>query len=170
MRKSLNCLSIYQSIPGWYCDTCSLNFSKLYKCKKWSITLDHWNMPIICCDGPWAHYAHLAVLNNVVLEMRHWANNKFQLLDCTQIHSNLYNDVTMSAITSQITNLMIAYSTVYSGADQWQHQSSASLDFLWGIHQWLVNFSHKGPLIRKTFPFDDVIMFRANMHICTTAV
>ena len=27
-----------------------------------------------------------------------------------------------------------------------------------GIHRWLVNFPHKGPVTRKMFPFDDVIM------------
>ena len=35
---------------------------------------------------------------------------------------------------SQITNLTIVFSTVYSGADQRKHQSSASLDFVRGIH------------------------------------
>ena len=35
----------------------------------------------------------------------------------------------MGAMASQITSLTIVYSTVYSGADQWKHQSSASLAF-----------------------------------------
>ena len=38
-----------------------------------------------------------------------------------------YNDVIMSAVAFQITSLTIIYSTVYSGADQRKHQSSASL-------------------------------------------
>ena len=37
-----------------------------------------------------------------------------------------YNDLIMGAMTSQITSLTIVYSTVYSGADQRKHQSSAS--------------------------------------------
>ena len=41
-----------------------------------------------------------------------------------------YSDVIMGAIASQITSLTIVYSTVYSGADQRKHQSSASLAFL----------------------------------------
>ena len=41
----------------------------------------------------------------------------------------------MSAIASQITSLTIVYSNVYSGADQSEHQSSASLAFVWGIHR-----------------------------------
>ena len=68
------------------------------------------------------------------------------------------NDVTMDAMASQITNLTIVYSTVYSGADQRKHQSSASLAFLWGIHRWPVNCPHKWPVTRKIFPFHDVIM------------
>ena len=59
----------------------------------------------------------------------------------------------MRPMASQITSLTIVYSTVYSDADQRKHQSSASLAFVWGIHP------HKGPVTRKMFPFDDVIMF-----------
>ena len=41
----------------------------------------------------------------------------------------------MGTMSSQITSLTIVYSTVYSGADQRKHQSSASLAFVWGIHR-----------------------------------
>ena len=67
-------------------------------------------------------------------------------------------DVIMGGITSQITSLVIVYSTIYSDADQSKHQSSASLAFVWGIHRWAVNSPHKWPLTRKMSPFDDVIM------------
>ena len=69
-----------------------------------------------------------------------------------------YNDVLMSAMASQITSLTIFYSAVYSGADQRKHQSPASLAFVRGIHRWPVNSPHKGPVTRKMFPFDDVII------------
>ena len=69
-----------------------------------------------------------------------------------------YDDAIMGAIGSQITSLTIVYSTVYSGADQSKHQSSASLAFVWGIHRGPVNSPHKWPVTRKMFPFDDVIM------------
>ena len=39
-----------------------------------------------------------------------------------------------------------------------KEQSSASLTFVWGIHQGPVNSPHKWPVTRKMFPFDDVIM------------
>ena len=69
-----------------------------------------------------------------------------------------YNDVTMSHIATQITSLTIVYSTVYSVADQRRNQSSAPLAFVRGIHRGPVNSPHKGPVTRKMFPFDDVIM------------
>ena len=53
----------------------------------------------------------------------------------------------------------IVYSSVYSGADQRKHQSSASLTFVLGIHRGPVNSPHKWPVTRKMFPFDDVIMY-----------
>ena len=64
----------------------------------------------------------------------------------------------MGSIASQITSLTSAYSSVYSGADQRQHQSSASLTFVRAIHRRPVNSPHKWPVTRKMFPFDDVIM------------
>ena len=65
----------------------------------------------------------------------------------------------MSARASQITSLTIVYeSTVYSGADQRKHKSSELLAFVQGIHRWPVNSPHKGPVTRKMFPIDDVIM------------
>ena len=45
-----------------------------------------------------------------------------------------------------------------SGGDQRKHQSSASLAFVSVIHRWPANSPHKGPVTRKIFPFDDVIM------------
>ena len=70
-----------------------------------------------------------------------------------------YSGFIMSAMASQITSLTIVYSTVCSGADHKKHQSSASLASVRGIHRWPVNSPHKGPVTRKMFPFDDVIMF-----------
>ena len=67
---------------------------------------------------------------------------------CFHMH---YNDVITSALASQITSLTIVYSSVYSGADQRKHQSSASLAFVRGIHRRPVNYLHKGTVTRKCF-------------------
>ena len=69
----------------------------------------------------------------------------------------------MAAMASQITSLTSVYSTIYSGADQRKHQSSASLAFVWGIHRGPVNSPHKWPVTRQMFPFDDVIMFELHL-------
>ena len=74
-----------------------------------------------------------------------------------------YNDVIMSTMMSQITSLTIVYSTVYSGANQRKHQSSAPLAFVKGIHRRPVNSPHKWPITRKVFPFDDVIMVKSKL-------
>ena len=71
---------------------------------------------------------------------------------------NHYNDVIMATMASQITSLMIVYSTVYTGVDQRKHQSSASLAFVRRIHRGQVNSPHKEPVTPKMFPFYDVIM------------
>ena len=57
----------------------------------------------------------------------------------------------MGKIASQITSLMIVYSTVYSDADQRKHQISTSLAFERGIHRSPVNSPHKGQWRRKRF-------------------
>ena len=71
----------------------------------------------------------------------------------------------MSPIAYQITSLTIVYSTVYSDTYQRKHKSSASLAFVRGIHRWPVNSPHKGPVTRKIFPFDDVIMKSIKHHV-----
>ena len=71
---------------------------------------------------------------------------------------SITGDVIMDTMASQITSRTIVYPTVYSGADQRKHQSSALLAFVWGIPRWPVNSPHKRPVTRKVFPFDDVIM------------
>ena len=61
----------------------------------------------------------------------------------------------MSTRVSQITGVSIVCLAVCSLADQRKHQNSASLAFVRGIQ---VDSPLKGPVTRKMFPFDDVIM------------
>ena len=97
--------------------------------------------------NPWFHVVCFVVVRLVFLPHSHDALSPFH-----------YNDVIMSVMVSQITSLTIVYSTVYSGADQRKHQSSAPLAFVRIIYRWPVNSPHKWPVTRKMFPFDDVIM------------
>ena len=59
-------------------------------------------------------------------------------LEPLESNSSHYNDVIMGAIASQITSLTIGYSTIYSGADQRKHESSASLAWCL-IFAWTAN-------------------------------
>ena len=70
-----------------------------------------------------------------------------------------YSGGIVSTMASQINSITIVYSTVCSGADQIKHQSSASLAFVRWIRRLPANSPHKGPVTRKMFPFDAVIMF-----------
>ena len=63
----------------------------------------------------------------------------------------------MGVMASQITSPSIVCSAVCSGADQRQHQSSATLAFVKRIHRWPVNSPHKGPVTPKMFSFNDVV-------------
>ena len=70
------------------------------------------------------------------------------------IYVNDYNDIRMSAMASQITDISILCLALCSGADQSIHQSSASL----ALVRVTGEFPHKEPVTQKMFPFDDVIM------------
>ena len=100
----------------------------------------------------------------IVYGMHHMHTHSVYIITDRKTH---YRDVIMSTISSQITSLTIVYSLVYSGADQRKHQSSASLAFVRGIHRWPVNSPHKGPVTRKMFPFDDVIMCQTIFSVVT---
>ena len=67
-----------------------------------------------------------------------------------------YDDVIMDVMASQITSLTIVNLTLYSGAGQRKHQSSASLAFVRGMHRGPVNSPHKWLVTREMFPFDDI--------------
>ena len=69
-------------------------------------------------------------------------------------------DVTAGGILRTGVLICLVWSAFYSDADQRKHQSSALLAFMKGIHRWLVmvNSPHKGLVMQKIVPFDDIIM------------
>ena len=79
-----------------------------------------------------------------VLQLAHLRNKIFR-----------YSDVIMDEIAYQVTSFTIVYSTVYSGAYQRKHQSSASLALVRGIHRWPVKSPHKWSVTRQMFDNDD---------------
>ena len=103
----------------------------------------------------WRHHGRSHIPSPAII---YW----FAIDTALSICWNHYSDVTMGAMASQITSLEIVYSTVCSCADQRKHQSSVSLAFVRWIHRWPVNSPQKGPVARKMFPFDDIIMWKSS--------
>ena len=94
-------------------------------------------------------------MGSVLLPM----NDLLALIEIAPSLTGHYSNVIMTAIASQITGVSIVWSIVCSGVGQRKHESSVSLTFVKGIHRWPVGSSHKGPVTRKMFSFDDVIMY-----------
>ena len=118
-------------------------------------------MNISLTDAYMRHSASMSWLLPMKWTCNVCACSWFSFLVFSDINNNSHPAVTLQwrhngAMVSQITSLTIVYSTVYSGADQRKHQSSASLAFVWVIHRSPVNSPHKWPVTRKMFPFDDV--------------
>ena len=76
-----------------------------------------------------------------------------------------YNDVPMSVTASRITSLTIDYSSVYSKRRSKLTPKLSVTGFVRGIHLWPVNSPHKGPVTRKMFSFDGVIMIRCAIKV-----
>ena len=72
-----------------------------------------------------------------------------------------YNDVIMSSMASQITSLTIVYPMVYSGVDQRNIKAPRH----WPLCGEFTGDPQKGPVTRKMFPFDDVIMYWINTNM-----
>ena len=72
-------------------------------------------------------YQMMIIISIITIIKLSNCRNSFAIVSCTH-----YGDVIMGTMASQITSLTIVYSTVYSGADQRKHQSSASLAFVTG--------------------------------------
>ena len=83
-------------------------------------------LPLVNCD--FHRWSQIQMTNNIIYHYLGW------MWPVENLHIH-YDDVTMSAMASQITSLAIVYSAVYSDPDQRIHQSSASLAFVQGIHR-----------------------------------
>ena len=68
-----------------------------------------------------------------------------------------YNDAIMSAMASQITNLMVVYATIYS-RHRWKKTSKLHVTGLCEGNTPVTNGHCTGPVKQNMFLFDDVIM------------
>ena len=142
---------VYFSVKNWNIKICGIsNVRSLTNCHIPPCSCSFYILLLLSLCDPVTLYdiIILALLSSGQAITISWTSTQY-------VH---YNDVIMSTMASQITSLTIVYWTGYSGVDQRKHQGSASLAFVRGIHRWPVNSPHKGPVTRKMFPFDDVIM------------
>ena len=159
-------------IPTFPIIVCALQYSYLAK-SEW-------------CIHASVHYAIIGSDNGLSRKAIIWTNvdissikqpslrfkSKFKLFYCRQrickcrsqtgvqmISASMYHlsDVIMSAMAYRITGMV--FTTFCSGVDQRKHYSSTSLAFVKGILRSPANSPNKGPVTRKMFPFDDVIMY-----------
>ena len=107
-------------------------------------------------------FVHIIICKILIRQNRvhRWCIVFLQLTDSMVggISGDHYDDVIMTTIASQITSLTVVYSTVYSDADQSKHQKVRVTGLCVGNSPGPVNSPHKGPVTRKMFPFDNVIM------------
>ena len=83
-----------------------------------------------------------------------------------------YNDVMMSTMASQMTSLVIVYSTVYSRSRSKKISKLRVTDLCAGNSPVTGEFPAQTASNAEVFPFDDVIMTCASLHIhtCTTSL
>ena len=116
----------------------------LSKCLGGNVTTSYY-FPVTYWINFFTRISHMLILFDNCLKIdvsTKVSNLTSKVIDCILNFPYHYNGVMMSAMASQITSI----TSVYSGTDQRKH--------------------HKGPVTRKMFPFDDVIM---NMHaVCFT--
>ena len=143
-RMRVDCLIGNKSLPESMMIICQLDSqaqtSLYFRLNHRGIVTPHC---VIKLGQRWFSYCRVAGETKPLPELK-ITNHQWGLLvfTCGKFHEKMskkhYDDVKMDMIGSQITSLTIVYSTVYSGADQRKHQSSASLAFVLGIHRWPV--------------------------------
>ena len=142
LRHHLEFLQKWVASHGWNPSICTQQMSK------YSATLSKWR----CFKRTylWEESLQSSLFTNCLMYpcpcyyIDSLAQKGDPIVFCSAIDTLHWSDVIMGTMVSQITGLTIVYSTVYSGADQRKHQSSASLAFVRGIHRWPVNSQHKG--------------------------
>ena len=131
-RRSVNCTTNQRARTFSEYQWVHMAMQCIYTCS--------WHDEYMCCNPlPYIQgtvYLHAESTNEMI-----WLDE-----------DHFYSDVIISAMASQITGVSMVRSPGRSGAHQRKHQSSASLA-LWGV-----NSLNKGPVTRRMFPFDDVIM------------
>ena len=142
-----------RSVWCWFCDSFSVSLVKGSNlCNRWSLVMDNQFLPHSLLTDYLSTLGLIHVSKMVRKSKMHiYIDCEFWIWSVSYIcHSPLHRRHNGHDGVS-ITSITIVYSTVYSGAYQSKHQSSASLAFVRGIHRWAVNSPQKWPVVRKMF-------------------
>ena len=129
--QNLKCTKTTIKLTNLFCN--NVEYIGLFKCINYML-LSVIHSKISACFG------------NKIVQRMHTGNTAALCLGFPSHHTWHYGDVLMGTMVSQTTSLTIVYSTVWSGADQRKHQSSALLAFVRGIYRWSMNSPHKWPV------------------------
>ena len=146
-----------------------------FQCSQWwkFHQNDNISVSVYICNMYTMYHAATQHYEPLLVDKKYHITSVFiSITENISVHNQHYSDVIMSAMASQNIGVPIVFSTVCLGADHRKRQSSASLAFVREIHRWPVNSPHEGPVTRKMFPFDDVIMdtkhLKHKMRMSTT--
>ena len=133
-------------------------------------------------DGTVCSMAHLSNVGYTREICNRWVGNQEECMDAAVanacVSSSVYNWELIKARTLQwrhnerdgISNLQPHDCLLNSLFKHRKHRSPASRAFVGGIHRWPVNSPHKGPVTRKRFPFDDVIIISCVSKLYATSI
>ena len=104
--------------------------TSIYVCKL-ILVLGHEYKMTVC----WT-FIHVTVCCYTLINMLYICLTRLtKMIQQAVVAAQHYSEVILGTMASQTTSLTIVYTTVYSGADQGKHQSSASLAFVRGINR-----------------------------------
>ena len=133
------------SHTNWYCE-----YAFPFQIKNYSVRCRQSFVPMFCAIGTNKWFRpEIAIFHETAKHLI----SRMSARKYTGEFAYHYSDVIMGV---SITGVSIVYPSIFSGADPRKHKSSASQAF--GVGNSAVNSPHKGPVMRKMFLFDGVIM------------
>ena len=128
----------------------------LVKCRKRKGASSVYSIPVLCVGPIWAFMSVLLFFLHVFLNTKQNPNSRYftillHPISSLQWHNNKFDGVSNHHCLPASRLL--------------RRRSKASLASVRGIHRGSVNSQHKGPVARKMFPIDDVIMYSRRFDV-----
>ena len=130
-----------------------------------SLFSSRWHAVWLRCSLPWLHSACGSLWNSCSERSYH---SKASTNSLAWVEDNSFQQVwsvtsswawwRFKSPGSRLFTPPFIRAQIKENVKAWRH-GPFKWDFVREIHRWPVNSPHKGPVMRKMFPFDDVIMF-----------